>query len=385
MTYNDLGCYGGKIVKTPNIDSIARDGVRFTRTYCASSMCAPFRAELYTGLYPVRNGVAYNHSLARPGTRSVGHYLHDQGYRVGLVGKKHASPASTFNFDNVKGTLAEGTKSYIAADPSKPFCLFACSHNAHPAWRGGDPSKIDRDGMKLPPTFHDNPITRKTYAAYLAEVVELDNEVRDILKALEDSGQADNTLVMFSSEQGWDFIFGKWTNWDIGVHTALLARWPGKIKPGTTTDALVQMADVTPTLIDAAGGDPASYHLDGTSFLPVLLGKTDKARKYVYFVHNNVPEGTPYPIRSIRDEKLHYIWNLAPDQDYFEKHLMTEGQAKRYDLQWWGALEGGRQEGRPEGEEDVRQVRTSPSRGTLPRRRGPVGAQQPRRRPQVRR
>ena len=339
VTYNDLGCFGGKNVKTPNIDQLAREGIRFNRAYCAMSMCAPFRAELYTGLYPVRNGVAWNHSIAKQGTKSVCHYLRELNYRVGITGKTHVKPASVFPFDTAKDFPAgPGVREYLTKDSSQPFCLFVCSHNAHPPWRGGDVSLIDRDGMTLPPVIHDNPITRKTFAAYLAEIAALDEEVGEVLKLLKETGQADNTLVMFSSEQGWDFAFGKWTNWDIGVRSALIARWPGQVKPGTETDALVQIADIVPTFIAAAGGDPVAHKLDGVSFLPVLQGKSDKHRQYVYGLHNNVPEGNPYPIRSIRDNEFHYLVNLKHDQPYHEKHLMTEGPAKRYDLQWWQAL-----------------------------------------------
>jgi len=328
-----------KACPTPNIDRLASQGMRFTRAYCAMSMCAPFRAELYTGLYPVRNGVAWNHSIAKPGTKSICHYLRPLNYRVGLTGKKHASPADVFPFDNVKEPLAgPGTREFITRDATQPFCLFVCSHNAHPPWRGGDVSRIDRDGMTLPPVIHDNPITRKTFAGYLAEIAALDEEVGAVLALLEETGQAGNTLVMFSSEQGWDFAFGKWTNWDIGVRSALIARWPGRITPGSETDALVQIADVVPTFIAAAGGDTAGQQLDGTSFLPVLQGKSDTHRRYVYGLHNNVPEGNPYPIRSIRDDEFHFLVNLKHDQSYHEKHLMTEGPAKRYDLQWWQAL-----------------------------------------------
>lgn len=346
VTYSDLGCYGGKNAKTPNIDRFATEGIRFKRAYCAMSMCAPFRAELYTGLYPVRNGVAWNHSAAKPKTTSVCHYLRDLNYRVGLVGKKHASPADVFNFENVKGQLAgTGAADFISRDKKQPFCLFACSHNAHPPWRSGDESKIDRDGMTLPPVIHDNPVTRKTFAAYIAEVETLDREVGDILSMLKESGQQDNTMVIFCSEQGWDFAFGKWTNWDIGVRTALIARWPGHIKPGRVTDALVQITDIVPTFIAAGGGNPADYDLDGVSFLDVLKGRSDKHRQYVYCLHNNVPEGNPYPIRSIRDDRFHYIVNLNHKQPYHEKHLMSENLAKRYDLQWWGALKDAAENG----------------------------------------
>jgi len=339
VTYNDLGCFGGKNVNTPNIDQLARVGMRFNRAYCAMAMCAPFRAELYTGLYPVRNGVAWNHSRAKPGTKSICHYLHELNYRVGLAGKQHASPASVFPFEKVKAPLAgPGVRAFITRDVTAPFCLFVCSHNAHPPWRSGDPSSVDPDAMTLPPVIHDNPITRKTFAAYLAEIVALDGEVGSVLTMLKETGQDKNTLVMFSSEQGWDFAFGKWTNWDIGVRSALIARWPGRIKPGTETDALVQVADIVPTLIAAAGGDLVKHKLDGISFLPVLEGKSDRHRQYVYGLHNNVPEGRAYPIRSIRDNSFHYLANLKPDQSYHEKHLMSAGPAKRYDLQWWQAL-----------------------------------------------
>ena len=346
VTYNDLGCFGGKNAKTPNIDRLASEGIRFNRAYCAMSMCAPFRAELYTGLYPVRNGVAWNHSIAKPSTKSICHYLRDLNYRVGLVGKKHASPSSVFNFENIKAPLAgPDAARFITRDTKEPFCLFACSHNAHPAWRSGDVSKIDVEGMSLPPVIHDNPITRKTFGAYLAEVEELDKEVGAILAMLKETGQDDNTIVIFSSEQGWDFAFGKWTNWDIGVRSAMIARWPSRIEPGRETDALIQIADIVPTFISAAGGDPADYDLDGVSFLDVLEGKSDKHRQYVYGLHNNVPEGNPYPIRSIRDDEFHYIVNLNYKQPYHEKHLMSEKIAKRYDLQWWQALKDAAEKG----------------------------------------
>ncbi|MDP6633952.1 MAG: sulfatase [Phycisphaerae bacterium] len=339
VTYNTLSCYGGGNIKTPNIDALASQGMKFTRAYAAMSMCAPFRAELYTGLYPVRSGVARNHVGANVGTKSICHYLRDLRYRVGIVGKTHASPRTVFPFDRVGGRdlAGDSVRQYITKDPKQPFCLFCCSNNAHPPWRSGDASKIDSDKVKLPPVIHDNPPTRKTFIGYLAEVVELDREVGSVLKLLKETGQADNTLVMFSSEQGWDFAFGKWTNWDIGLRSALTARWPGRIKPGSVSDALIQIADITPTFIEAAGGDPKTIGLDGRSFLPVLTGKSRKHRKFVYGVHNNAPEGNPYPIRSLRDEEFHYIANLKHDQPYHEKHLQNVALAKRYDLQWWAA------------------------------------------------
>ena len=357
-TYTVLGLYGGQDVKTPNIDRIADEGIRFTRAYSSMSMCAPFRAELYTGLYPMRNGVAWNHSKAHAGTKSVCHYLSDLGYRVGLSGKKHASPEEVFPFEILKGFPAgQGVREFISRDRDQPFCLFLCSHNPHAPWTTGDPSQFDQDEIHLAPAQHDNPPTREAMTRYLAEVGDLDREVGEILQLLEETGASADTLLTFSSEQGWALGYAKWSNWNIGVHTGMLARWPGLIQPGTQTAALVQMADVVPTFIDAAGGDPAAHNLDGKSFLRVLIGKTDKHREYIYCMHNNVPEGEPYPIRSIRDDEFHYLMNLNSGASYHEKHVMAEDSR----LVWWPALKDAADQGDQRAKDLMNKYRNRPA------------------------
>ena len=342
VNHDAIGSYGGENVATPNIDRLASQGIQFNQAYSAMAMCAPFRAELYTGLYPVRNGVASNHTSARPGTKSVCHYLSDLGYRVGLTGKKHASPAETFPFESLsKGNGKsrkldwKGMERFMGQDDEQPFCLFVCSQNAHAAWTEGDASQFDAKEIKLSPTQHDNPKTREVMRHYYAEVAALDAQVGRTLDALEKSGKADNTLVVFSSEQGWALGFSKWSNWNMGIHTAFVVRWPGRVAPNTKTDALIQMADVVPTFIEAAGGDSTKYDLDGMSFLSVLDDRKQKHREFVYGLHNNIPEGEPYPIRSINDGQYHYIWNLKPEAAYHEKHIMAENSR----LVWWSAME----------------------------------------------
>tara|TARA_R110002096_G_scaffold247097_3_gene439509 strand:- start:1646 stop:3118 length:1473 start_codon:yes stop_codon:yes gene_type:complete len=334
-TYNLLGCYGGQDADTPHIDQLAEEGMRFTRAYSAMAMCAPFRAELYTGLYPVNNGVAWNHSSAKPGTKSVCHYLKEQGYRVGISGKVHASPKSVFPFEVLKGFPAgDGIKEFMTRDEEQPFCLFLCSNNAHAAWTTGDASKFDPSEIHLNPHQLDTPAIREVMTRYLAEVEDLDRETGEILALLDATGNKDSTLTMFSSEQGWALGFAKWSNWDLGVHTGLIARWPGQIAEGSTSDALVQMADVLPTFLEAAGAGGVAQSLDGLSFYRHLIGKEQPLREFVYGVHNNVPEGDPYPIRSIRDGKFHYLINLTPDASYGEKHIMAEDSR----LIWWPDL-----------------------------------------------
>ena len=127
----------------------------------------------------------------------------------------------------------------------------------------------------------------------------------------------------------------KWTNWDTGLHTALIARWPNRIARGQRTDALVQYADVLPTLLDMAGGDTEKHSYDGTSFRRVLLGEAQQHRKYVYGAHNNVPEGPSYPIRSVSDGRYRFIQNLAPQELYIERHLMgRQGEGKVNNPYW---------------------------------------------------
>lgn len=341
-TYSEIGCYGGLNAHTPHIDQLAQEGLLFRRAYVGMSMCVPCRQELYTGLYPLENGSAWNHSRAKPGTKSIFHYLTDLGYRVGLSGKKHVNPRDVFPYINVPGFEENcvkaneqkedlsGIRDFMSSNGDEPFCLFVCSTNPHAPWTVGDASVYPPDELKMPPHLGDTPEVREAYSRYLAEVSYFDRQVGEVLKTLEETGKAQNTLVMLSTEQGWQFSAGKWTNWDLGVHTGLIARWPGKIEPGTETEALVQFADVTPTFIDVVGGKEIPA-LSGNSFLDVLLGEREDHREFVYCMHNNVPEGTPYPIRTVISENYHYIRNLLPDSTYFEKHL--EGAA--HGEGWW--------------------------------------------------
>jgi uncharacterized sulfatase len=195
----------------------------------------------------------------------------------------------------------------------------------------------------MPATLGDTPEVREAYSRYLAEVTYFDRQVGEILKALEETGKGDDTLVMLSTEQGWQFSGAKWTNWNLGVHTGIVAKWPGKITPGTTTDALIQFADITPTFIDIAGGQEIPA-VSGTSFLDVLLNKKDSHRQYVYCMHNNVPEGKPYPIRSIISKDFHYIMNLLPGSTYFEKHLEAGAHGEVWWERWKEAAEKNKRE-----------------------------------------
>ena len=356
VTYNDLPLYGGPNIVTPNIARLASQGLTFDRAYLSMAMCNPCRTELYTGLYPFRSGSSWNHSAARAGTRSVVHYLGDLGYRVGLSGKKHVVPDESFPFEKVPGVPnprgvvpdpdfdTTNIRDFMERDRQQPFFLVTAFHEAHAPWSVGHPERLDPAELVLPENLADTGRTREQFAQYLAEIVAWDREVGQLLNALDESGEADNTVVMLTSEQGSAFPGNKWTNWNTGVRTALVVRWPGKVPAGARTSALVQYADVLPTLIAAAGSDPGSS-FDGSSFLPVLLEGASEHRQYLYFMHNNVPEGAPYPIRAIADRRWHYVRNLAPQRLYFEKHMMGGFRANWFWESW--LAESGPSNGKP--------------------------------------
>lgn len=345
-TYNDLPLYGGENAKTPHLDAMASRGLTFNQAYLAEAMCQPCRAELYTGQYPLSNGSAWNHSSSRPQTRSLPHYLRPLGYKVGLAGKVHVKPASAFPFDKVEGydpscvrnpTEAHDNgpiKEYMSGDD--PFCLVVALVEPHVPWVMGDASQYPPKSLKLPPNLADTPVTRDHFSKYLAEITYMDDQVGEILEALGATGKKDNTLVLFTSEQGSQFPGSKWTNWNTGLHTALIAEWPGNIPIGKRTDALVQYADIAPSLIALAGGEIES-HIDGSSFAEVLHGNADEHRDFAYGLHNNLPEGPLYPIRSVTDGRFRYIRNLLPNELYIEKHLMGGGKLNNpYWATWMG-------------------------------------------------
>jgi N-sulfoglucosamine sulfohydrolase len=344
-TYSDLPIHGGENARTPNLDAFAKQGTVFERAYLSMAMCSPCRSEFYTGRLPWRNGCAWNQGTCRPGTRSLPHFLGELGYRVGLTGKTHIKPADSFPFEKVPGFddncvrdptrphQLGGTRKFLTRDDKQPFCLVVALTEPHAPWVMGDASAYPPRSLKLPPYLADTPMTRQSFSRYLAEITYMDGQVGELLALLDETKLAANTLVLFSSEQGAQFPGNKWTNWDSGLHTSMVARWPGVVPAGRRTQALVQYADVLPTFIALAGGEPDPAVFDGSSFAAVLRGQSERHREFVYGMHNNYPEGPPYPIRSIGDGEWRYIRNLAPERTYIEKHLMGRTEHNPY----WGS------------------------------------------------
>jgi len=332
------GVYGSKDCKTPNIDRLAQDGIRFNRAYCTIAMCAPFRQELYTGRNPWRTGTLANHSTSTPETKSIAHYLGDIGYRVSLIGKTHIGPRKCYPFEYIKdgGTETDNNDLYIksaqtimnaSAKKKQPFCMFIASSDGHGPYTTGDPSAYDPDTLTIPPYWLDTPELRRGLVAYYAEITNFDNLVGRMRHELEKNGLWENTILMVCSEQGTGFPFAKWTCYDNGLHTGLVAHWPGISKPGQTVDELISIADITPTLVEAAGGKLTDSDSDGKSFLDLLKGKQQKLHDYVFgaFTNCNIlgNEDRIYPIRVIRNKRFTLIYN--PNHEQLTSNITLDG------------------------------------------------------------
>lgn len=336
----DLGCYGSPDAITPNIDRLAAEGVRFTRFFQATAMSSATRHCLLTGLYPVRSGAYPNHTRLNDGVGTLPQYLKQAGYRVALEGKRHIAPIEAFPFEYLSNeqqrtVYPELIEPFLAdvARSGEPFFLYVGSTEPHDPWNKGDQSLWNPDDLTLPCNLVDTPATRKQFRNYLAEINELDNQVGAVDALLHKYGLDENTIFIFTSEQGYSFPFGKWTCYDEGLHTGFVIRWPGTVKPGRVTDAMCEYVDVTPTLVDIAGGK-IPEGLDGRSFLPVIKGETDSFKNEVYGIQTSRgiffgPEY--YAIRSIRNERYAYIMNLTPEATF---KCMSTNPKKGWWMSW---------------------------------------------------
>lgn len=333
MTWSDIGYEGNKEVDTPNLDHLRTQSMHLTQMFTPATTCSPSRHALYTGLFTIRSGAFPNHTRAYDGTKSVFTYLKEAGYRVALQNKTHVGPAASFPYEKINGAddLTK-TKQFITRDPSQPWLLVYASNDPHSPWTRGPKEKYAPKKLTIPSYLHDNPTTRNLLASYYAEISKFDEQVGNLMALLKEAHQGKGTMVIFVSEQGSSFPYGgKWSVYDNGIRASTLVRWPGHITADSTSDALVQYVDVVPTLLDAAGIDPTKIDtgcpdangktgFDGKSMLPVLLGKQDKLRDYVYSQHTTVGihgYREPYPMRAIRDDRYKLILNLAPENTYW--------------------------------------------------------------------
>lgn len=339
--YHQLFDYVPKNAITPNIDKLASEGMLFTQSFTSTAMCGVTRQQLYTGIYPIRNGAYGNHTRVYDGVKSAAHYFRDLGYRVGLAGKGHVFPGKSFPFERVgkANKKADGessfgiqsTRRFIARNKAQPFFLIVASANPHTPWTRGDTTQYPVDKLQIPEFLNDTPALREKLSQYLAEVTDLDREVGLLETEIEKLGIQKDTIFIFTSEQGSAFPFAKWTNYDNGLKTAFIIRWPNNIKSGSVSNAMIEYVDVVPTLTDLVS-NTVPKSLDGKSFKSVLTGQQKDHKEHVYGVQTsfNIHEGGPYPIRSVRTKRLKLIHNLMPKNNF--SNILTKGDWFKQEL-----------------------------------------------------
>jgi N-sulfoglucosamine sulfohydrolase len=334
----DLGCYGVPI-HTPCLDRLARESTLFTQGYAAVSSCSPSRAVINTGLYTHQNGMYglqhdVHHQSLLPGIETLPSLMRGAGYATALVGKKHVGPDSAFPYEaelvpersGVRDVreLAIAASSFIRASDDRPFFVTIAYSDPHRAavdygndhaWPDVKATRYDPRKVPVPSHLPDLPAVRMDLAEYYESVSRLDTGVGMILDDLATIGRADDTLVIFLSDNGRPFPGAKTNFYDPGLHLPLIIHAPGSAP--SINKAMVSWVDIAPTILEWTGvAPPAAYPLSGSSLFP-LLGRQDDAQRDAIFASHDFHEiNQYYPMRAIRTRTHSYILNLAHPLDY---------------------------------------------------------------------
>ena len=337
----DLGCCGGTL-KTPALDRLAGEGSLFTDAYAAVSSCSSSRATLYTGLYSHTNGMyglshdVHNFSLL-DNVKTLPWMLKQAGYATALVGKLHVKPLALLDYDawllpeqagnRDVAAMGHAAGHWMRAQAGQPFFLTVGYSDPH---RAGDPSQFgntrdwpevkreryDPADVSVPSHLPDLPDVRTDLAQYGEAVSRLDSGVGVLLQELAASGHADDTLVIFLSDNGRPFPGAKDNLYREGIRLPLIVRSPQQRKRHLHNRAMVSWIDIAPTILDWAGAAaPADYHflpLPGRSLLPILEDENPAGWDRVFATHSFHEINQYYPIRSLRTRNYSYFHNLEP-------------------------------------------------------------------------
>lgn len=315
ISAEDLGCYGSKVVKTPNLDRLAREGLVFNNAYLTISSCSPSRCSIITGRYPHNTGAPELHTTLPTDQFVFPEALRKAGYYTVLSGKNHMGNVKR-GFDKIsagKGPGKEEDWVGILRDrpKEKPFFFWFASTDAHRGWAINDQAPVyDPANVKVPPFLYDGPLTRKDLANYYHEVSRTDYFAGELVKELERQGVADSTYFVYCADNGRPFPRCKTRLYDSGTKTPLIVWCPGRVKAGRT-DSLVSSIDFSATFLDLAGlKKPPS--IQGVSLVPILRNPEATVRDYAFSEHNwHVYQNHE---RMMRHGRWMYIRNAWPER-----------------------------------------------------------------------
>ena len=324
-SWNHLGCYGDATVKTPNIDKLAEEGVRFTHAFCPSPSCTPARAAMLTGQDIWRLEEGANLWGTMPSHFAAYTDLLEQaGYLVGYEGKgwgpgDHEAGGWTRNPAGQRyGSFEEF---YNERERGQPFCYWFSSRDPHRPYRagGGEKAGYDLESIAVPPYLPDDPAVRGDIADYYAEIEHFDGEVGEHLGLLSEFGATADTVVIVVCDNGWQMPRGLANLYDSGTRLPLVVSMPQRFPGGRVVEDFVSLTDFAPTILDLAGV-PIPGDMTASSFVPILAsnqhGLVDPQRSFVVTArerHAFVRQGGPgYPARALRTHDHLYIRNYAP-------------------------------------------------------------------------
>jgi arylsulfatase A-like enzyme len=330
VSWDDLGAYGHPAVRTPHLDRLAAEGMRFTEAFLTTSSCSPSRTSIISGLYP-HNTDAEQLSWPLPEDKLtfVGE-LKDAGYWTGLAGKYHMGDPVRDDFN----TLLEmqwkdapiGLDRRLVGDGSgcddwvkllrqrpreKPFFVWLAAFDAHrPFYEGISDNPYSPEEVVVPPYIPETDLVKKDFALYYEEITRMDDYIGKVLSELEAQGVADNTLIVFISDNGRAFPRDKTTLYDGGIKTPWIVKWPGRVKAGTVNTNLVSSVDLAPTFLRAANLEPVAV-FEGIDLAPALGEEMQPVREQIY-AEDHFHDFEDYT-RAIRTKQYKYIKNYYPD------------------------------------------------------------------------
>lgn len=320
------------VVHTPNFDKIAQNGVLFTNAHVAAPSCSPSRASILTGRYPHELGPGANLYGSFPKDLQVyPDVLAEAGYRIGYTGKGWGP--GNFQISgwqhNPAGPQYADITSFLDAFPEDAsFCFWYGSIRPHRPYQEGAglTAGLDSALVKVPPYLPDLPQVKMDILDYYHAVHQFDQQVGEVLKVLEQKGRLENTLLVVTSDNGWPFPRGKATLYDAGTRVPLAMMWKGKIQKDQVVDDLVNLIDLAPTFLEAAGAKIPS-DMSGASLWPALKNRHGIKGSDTIFVererHSITRAGQKgYPMRAVRTRDFLYIKN-------FESHRWPAGNPQR--------------------------------------------------------
>lgn len=323
---NHLGAYGDKVLKTPNIDRVAEEGILFNNAYCNSPSCSPARAAMLSGQDNWRLGEAANLWGGFPKVKVYTELMADAGYHVGIEGKGWGPGNAEANgWENNPGGVRYDSfeEFYNEIEKGKPWMYWYSSRDPHRPFRkeGWKKSKIDLQTIEVPPYLPDTEEVRKDIADYYYEIQLFDREVSSYMSLVGEMGQLENTIIIICSDNGWQMPRGLANLYDFGTKIPLIISWPDHFIGDRQIEDFVSLNDFAPTFLELVGIDVPS-EMNAKSFVNILTsengGRIDEDRNFVVtgrerhaFVRK---DGAGYPGRAIRTDNYLYIRNYEADR-----------------------------------------------------------------------